>query len=323
MSAEDTSIDALLKLGEGGPTHQKKSLYVKVGTGQNSSREAIESVTEEMGEQAVRDRFGFIPTSILRFDRNKEMMEVLDDTSKVRGRLRSELGGGYASKLRFSMYNLDAAKFFLDYYMPPKAHVLDPFMGRGSRSTAAHLLDMGYVGFDTCRETIQVNRDLMAKHTGSSELPEGWQFHHGDGTALTPYEGQQDVFDGCFTCPPYYSTEEYSGEPGDLSHVSVAEFDKAIDRLFTHLHRLVKPSGKHRPDIHPVVITVGTFRRGELGLVDMDHQFQSSAAKAGFLLHDKVITHNIPPAAGFTFRRNFGSGFVCKAHETTLVFVKR
>jgi hypothetical protein len=105
--------------------------------------------------------------------------------------------------------------------------------------------------------------------------------------------------------------------------MSDQEFDASIDRLFVHLYRLVKPSGKLRPNLYPVVLTVGTVRRGEQGLIDMDCRFQVSAAKAGFLLHDKVITQNVAPGAGFTFRRNFGGGFVCKSHETTLVWVKR
>lgn len=322
-TTDDGSFDALLNIQDGGPTLQKGSLYKKVGTGQNTSAKAIAAVENEMGDQQFRDRFGFIPTSLLRFDRNPEMMAALDDTSAVRGLLRSAIGGVYASTLRYSMYNLDAAKFFLDYYMPPKAQVLDPFMGRGSRALAAHLLGMMYVGFDTCTETIEVNRRLLAKHTGVDTLPPGWAFNHEDGTRMASLGVMQDVFDGCFTCPPYYDTEEYSGEPGDLSRMAYDQFDAAIEVLFTTLYRLVKPSGKHRPDIHPVVITVGTHRRGDQGLVDMDHQFQTAATKAGFILHDKVTTQNVPPGAGFTFRRNFGSGYVCKAHETTLVWVKR
>lgn len=326
MSVSDTSssLDDLLNLDSGGPTVVKKSAYEKVGSGQNSSKGAIASVTEEMGDKHLLDRFGFVPKSLLRFDRNKEMMEMLgNDSSHMRKPLRGTIGGGFATKLKFSTYNLDAAKFFLDYYMPPKAKVLDPFMGRGTRSLAAGLLDMTYVGFDTCKDTVQLNRDLLADRLGFPELPEGWNLHLGDGVALIPYSGQENVFDGVFTCPPYYSTEEYSGAEGDLSHMSVPEFDAQIGSLFKNLYPLVKPSGKHRPDIHPVVITVGTFRQGLSGLLDMDYLFQKCAYAAGFILHDKVVTENLPPSAGFTFRRNFGTGFVCKAHETTLVFLKR
>jgi hypothetical protein len=318
-----TTLEDLLSLEEGGPTLEKKSQYVKVGSGQNSSKGAIQVVTEEMGEGSLRERFGFVPKSILRFDRNAEMLKALGDTSSVRGQLRSAIGGGYASKLRYSMYNVDAAKFFLDYYMPPRASILDPFMGRGSRSLAAYLLGMSYTGFDTCSETIGVNRQLLARHSGKEELPEGWAFHHSDGTELEPYRGHGQIFDGVFSCPPYYSTEKYSGEEGDLSHLKVLDFDNRIRALFRNLYPLVKSSGRLRPELYPVIFTVGTYRQGEGGLKDMDYLFQSAAFEAGFILHDKVITENIPPGAGYTFRRNFGSGYVCKAHETTLVFLRR
>jgi len=54
----------------------------------------------------------------------------------------------------------------------------------------------------------------------------------------------------------------------------------------------------------------------------MDYVFQKYAYDAGFKLHDKLITENVAPGAGFTFRRNFESKFVCKNHETTLIFLK-
>ena len=315
------SIDDLLALEEGGRTLDKKSLYQKSGVGgQYASAGAIRAVEEEMGEGQVRERFGFIPKSLLRFDKNREMLNAVGDNSKARGLLR---GQGYANNLRFSMYNVDAAKFFLDYYLPPRARVLDPFMGRFTRALSSHLLDMTYVGFDTCAETVELNRESLLRHFNLPDLPEGWELNHGDGVALAPYADHESVFDGVFTCPPYYSTEQYSGEAGDLSHMKESEFNAQIAILLKNLYRLVKPSGKLRPDIHPVVVTVGTFRQGERGLLDMDYLFQRCAYDAGFVLHDKVVTENLPPGAGFTFRRNFGLGFVCKAHETTLVFLKR
>lgn len=324
MSDKVFSIDDLLAVNEGGRSVGRKSLYEKAGTSTYSSADAIRAVEEEMGDDQIRDRFGFIPKSILRFDKNKEMLAAVDDTSNVRGFLRGDgKHAGYATNLRFSMYNVDAAKFFLDYYLPPKAKVLDPFMGRFTRALSSYILDMTYVGFDTCSDTVKLNRDQLISRFGLSDLPVGWELHHGDGVDLSPYLGQSDVFDGVFTCPPYYSTEQYSGGQGDLSHMKPDEFNNRVSVLFNNLYRLVKPSGKHRPDIHPVVITVGTFRQGSSGLLDMDYVFQSRAYDAGFILHDKVVTENIPPGAGFTFRRNFGLGFVCKAHETTLVFVKR
>jgi hypothetical protein len=199
MSDEYTSIDDLLALEEGGRTLDKKSPYQKSGTGQNSSLKAIQAVEAEMGENHVLDRFGFVPKSLLRFERSREMLEAVSDTSKVRGLLQ---GQGYATNLRFSIYNVDAARFFLDYYLPPRALVLDPFMGRFTRALSSHLLDMTYVGFDTCSETVELNRESLLRHFNLPDLPEGWELNHGDGVALAPYADHESVFDGVFTCPP-------------------------------------------------------------------------------------------------------------------------
>ena len=307
-----------------------RSHYVRAGGADVKFTGAVLRAREELGEmddesegmhRRFTDRFGFIPTSVLRMDKHPDHMALINDDADRKG-LREAKFSGYATKLKLSIYNPTQARLLLDYYMPPQAHVLDPFMGRGTRPVMTYDLGMTYTGFDTCSETIQRNRDLLTRANGGV-FPEGFTLHHGDGTALAPYAGQENVFDGVFSCPPYYDTEVYSGEDGDLSHMSDADFDDHIRAMFRHLHRLVKPSGRYRPDIHPVVMTVGTARRGEGGLIDMDFVFQTFAKEAGFVLQDKIIHELRPPGKGFTFRRNWASGYVTKGHETTLVWVKR
>jgi hypothetical protein len=85
---------------------------------------------------------------------------------------------------------------------------------------------------------------------------------------------------------------------------------------------MIKKSSYKEKRFHPLIFTVGTVRRGEGGLLDMDSLFQTMAGNYGFTLHDKLITVNRAPGAGFTFRRNWDYKFLCKTHETTLVFVQ-
>ena len=75
-------------------------------------------------------------------------------------------------------------------------------------------------------------------------------------------------------------------------------------------------------EFYPVIFTVGSLRKGQKGILDMDFIFQKLAMTAGFVLHDKLFTENLTPAAGFTFRRNYGYKFLTKNYETTLVFMK-
>lgn len=313
-----------------GKSKFSRSHYVRVNGAEAKFTEAVLRAREELGElddesegmkRRFTDRFGMIPTSVLRMEKHPDHMALINDDSE-RKKLREAKHLGYASNLKLSIYNPTQARLLLDYYMPPQARVLDPFMGRGTRSVMSYDLGMTYEGFDTCTETIALNRALLER-ANDGAFPEGFVLHHGDGTALAPYDGQENVFDGVFTCPPYYNTEVYGGEEGDLSHMSDSDFDDRIRVMFHHLYRLVKPSGKFRPDLHPVVMTVGTARRAEDGLIDMDFVFQTFAKEAGFLLQDKIIHELRPPGKGFTFRRNWASGYVTKGHETTLVWVKR
>ena len=303
----------------------RRSHYVRANKAEVNYAESVGRAHEELGEESFKGRFNGIPKSVMHFDKDADLMALVgDDEGEPRKNLRDNEHSGYATNLKFSTYNPTQARLFLDYYMKPGAHILDPFMGRGTRSVMTYSLGMSYTGFDTCKDTVAINERLLdrarAKHgdTGAAST-----LHLGDGTALAPYEGQENLFDGVFTCPPYYGIEQYSGAEGDLSHMTDDEFNDRMRVLFRHLHRLVKPSGKYRPDLHPVLMTVGTVRHGEDGIVDMDSLFQGFARDAGFVLHDKVVTENRAPGAGFTFRRNWSLGFVTKAHETTLVWLKR
>ena len=109
---------------------------------------------------------------------------------------------------------------------------------------------------------------------------------------------------------------------GDLSYCSEEEFDKKISKMFVHLARLIKYSDYKTMTFHPIIITVGSIRQGQKGLIDMDYKFQQFARGAGLVLHDKLFTENKTPGAGFTFRRNYVYNYVTKNYETTLVFLK-
>lgn len=323
MSTDDTDLFEFLDTSN---SKVRRSHYVRANGAEVNYTEGVGRAHEELGDESFKGRFGGIPKSVMRFDKDAELMALVGgDEGEPRKSLRDNEHSGYATKLKFSTYNPTQARLFLDYYMKPGAHVLDPFMGRGTRSVMTYSLGMSYTGFDTCADTVALNEKLLARaralYGGDNSATS--TLHLGDGTALTPYEEQENLFDGVFTCPPYYDIERYSGAEGDLSHMTEAAFNDRVRVLFKHLHRLVKPSGKYRPDIHPVLMTVGTVRHGEDGLVDMDSLFQGFARDAGFVLHDKVVTENRAPGAGFTFRRNWSLGFVTKAHETTLVWVKR
>ena len=274
---------------------------------------------QEEDEIFFKQYFGGIPTSVMKFDKDKHLMEFIDDTDDVgivNGGAAIARGGGYAKNMRYSIYNPTQAEFILKYYTEEGWDILDPFAGRGTRSLMTLRLGRNYYGIDSCGQTVEQNISKIEQNKFKNE----WEVHLGDGTKANEVYPNQ-IFDAIFTCPPYYNIEKYSGGEGDLSHMKDDQFDQSIELMFQNLKGMVKKSNYKEKKFHPLIFTVGTVRRGDGGLLDMDKSFQDAASNAGFILHDKLITVNNAPGAGFTFRRNWEYKFLCKTHETTLVFV--
>lgn len=287
-----------------------------------------------------RDKFDFkeefggkLPMSVMEFNKSKELMAYLEESDTPLEKVgydvtsRTKLSG---QKLRYSIYNPDQMEFILKYYTTEGDLILDPFMGRATRSMMSLRNKRRYVGYDIDPQTVILNKQLVERNKFN---PDNCKCILGDGTALEEYKDDKDLFDHIITCPPYFDIEKYSGKDGDISFLSDDDFVGKIDQMFGHLYRLIKPSvydveiiededKNKRSDIHLVIITVGSKRAGKSGLKDMDYIFQNLAYKHGFVLYDKLITINRSQMATFTFRRNYRKRFLNKNHETTLVFAK-
>lgn len=292
---------------------KNKDLEGKLAEELKESKEAIN----------IKEEFGTIPKSIMKFKKTKLLMDLIDnDENEISQDSQGQRGSGYAQKLKFSIYNPDQANFLINYYTKENDIILDPFMGRATRPIMALYNNRKYFGFDTCKATIENNIALIKAKDLENK---SYVLIHGDSTDETNYTkyGIIDNYVDCvLTCPPYYDKEVYSGETGDLSHVSYKQFEHQIQQLFKILFKKIKISNYETKELYPVIFTVGSKRQGNQGIRDMDFIFQTYAKEAGFVLHDKIFTENITPGAGFTFRRNFLYKFVTKNYETTLVFMR-
>lgn len=292
--------------------------YEKKKDVEGKTKEVLESVKEIN----FKEQFGQIPKSIMKFKKDKFLMDLIDwdgsDLGKIEGSAKKR-GGGYAQTLRYSIYNPLQAKFILEYYTNENDLILDPFMGRATRPIVSQYLNRRYIGYDTSSETIKLNKEILNEKFPKKTF---YELINGDGTELDTYKDSQEIFDAVFSCPPYYNIEKYSGEDNDLSHMSEDFFNEKIQNMFHNIFRLIKTSSYKDMKFYPVIFTVGSIRKGERGIIDMDYLFQTYAKNAGFVLHDKLFTENVTPGAGFTFRRNFCYKFLTKNYETTLVFLK-
>ena len=60
-----------------------------------------------------------------------------------------------------------------------------------------------------------------------------------------------------------------------------------MTECLTNLKRLIKPSCWETKEFHPIVLKVGSGRRGEMGLIDLATEFELIARGLDLVLHDK------------------------------------
>jgi len=89
-----------------------------------------------------------------------------------------------------------------------------------------------------------------------------------------------------------------------------------------NLKRLIKTSSFAKKEFHPIVITVGSGRRGEMGLIDTATEVENIARRIGLVLHDKVINVLDSQWAIFNLSKCIDNRYSVKIHQTNLVFVK-
>ena len=89
-----------------------------------------------------------------------------------------------------------------------------------------------------------------------------------------------------------------------------------------NLKRLIKPSVWKDKEFHPIVMKVGSGRRGETGLIDMATELEIIGREIGLVLHDKIINTLNSAFQSFNVGRCIKNHYTVKSHETSLVFGK-
>jgi hypothetical protein len=271
-----------------------------------------------------KERYGEIPKSIMHMGRPlEEGMRILWDLAANHEDLRTSKRQLFfeTSPLRLYSWNPNHCSLLLDYYTRPGDMVLDPFVGRGSTAISAVLLKRNFIGIDLLPEIVEHNQTVLSDFLEKPDVT--WQFICEDGIAMnTLLESKQQV-DAVITDPPYYDQcEVYSENAGDLSRLNRGDYQKKLDIFFSNLRMIVRPSTLGRSKrIHPVIIKLGSYRKGRSGLVDMALDFQLIAEQCGWVLWDKSFISLNSPLQSLTFQRNYASGYLTKNYETILVFV--
>jgi len=216
----------------------------------------------------------------------------------------------------------DHSAYFINYYSKEGDTIVDVMSGRGTNLLVGAALGRKVVGYDLSPLNLQAVRSACLEHTDIA--PEDLVLHHSDGVTLKEYDGQEEIWDLVTFDPPYiFNAETYGDDDRDLCHIKDLDaFNAKLKECLLNLKRLIKSTSFARKEFHPIVIKVGSSRRGGMGLVDMATEVEIISRSIGLVLHDKVITVLDSQWGMVNMSRCIDHHYSLKIHETNLVFVK-
>ena len=269
----------------------------------------------------VKDLIGK-PFSVQKFNGNSSDLSRLcklvseDESCKI----TKHQWGTQSSPL--AAMHADHAAYFINYYSEPGSKLLDPFCGRGTLPLVAAALGRKVVAYDLSSDNLEKIKDAALQHTGISS--EDLTLHHSCGVALDHYKDDEDTFDLIISDPPFlFGVEQYGEDPRDLCQVKTVDgYVTKMTECLTNLKRLIKPSCWETKEFHPIVLKVGSGRRGEMGLIDLATEFELIARGLDLVLHDKLINVLDSQWGMFNVSRCIDHKYSVKVHETCLVLVK-
>lgn len=216
----------------------------------------------------------------------------------------------------------DHSAYFINYYSKEGDTIADVMSGRGTNLLVGAALGRKVVGYDLSPQNLKAVRSACLEHTEID--PDDLVLHHSDGVTLKEYEGQREIWDLVTFDPPYFlNAETYGNDERDLCHIKELDaFNAKLEECLLNLKRLVKQSSFAEKRFHPIVIKVGSARRGETGLIDMATEVEIIARRIGLVLHDKVFNVLDSQWGMFNVSRCIDHRYTVKIHETNLVFLK-
>ena len=273
----------------------------------------------------VKDETGIIK-SVMSFEKKKSKLSDIcylvshAEETQVK-KLESQFGTNTISN--YAM-NPEISRCFINFYTKEGDLVLDNFCGRGTNVITSAHLGRRVVGYDLSETNMRLIKSACLEHTEIKE--EDLKLHHSCGVEMVEYKETVDHFDLIINDPPYIlGAEKYAEnpDPRDLCLTkSVEEYNLKMEECMINLKRLIKPSNFKRKVFHPIVMKVGSARRGETGLIDMATELEIIGRRIGLVLHDKVINTLNSVFQSYNLGRCIENKYAVKSHETNLVFVK-
>lgn|SRR3990167_2033955 len=252
----------------------------------------VKSETDLFGNRieklSMKDRIGFLPISIWQTDWTivKELKAIVGDdgsgregcienaSSKISSRYFKKIDGETFYNERASIFNPHFAQMILSAYCPTKANIFDPFGGGGTRGFVATAMGHKYHGVELRQNEVDRIKEQQNKLglyfdivcADSRKYP------------VTP-----QVYDFCYTCPPYYNLEIYSDLPNDLSNI------KMYGEFMGQLRESINTSYVALKNGSLSCWVVGNFRDKDGYLTHFNSDLIWAAKECGYKLHDEIV----------------------------------
>ena len=122
--------------------------------------------------------------------------------------------------------------------------------------------------------------------------------------------------------PYILNAEKYNDDPRDLGNIkNLDEFYAKVEVMMLNMKRLIKKSDYDKGIFKPIIMKVGSQRRGPKGLIDMATDIEMIGRKIGLIMHDKILNELRPSMQSYIINTTFQKRFTMKIQESNLIFV--
>ena len=262
------------------------------------------------------------PKSVMRFDRkadklNDICMMVSHDENLRKKKCSANFG---VSQLNNYTMLPEHSRWFVKYFTKEHELVCDNTCGRGTNILAAAYENRRVIGYDLSKDNLESIENALVNHIGMAR--DKFTLHHSCGIEMDEYRQDKNMVDLFLNDIPYImSAEKYTDDPRDLCNVKdLDQFYSRVEVMMTNMKRLVKASNYDKKIYKPIIMKVGSQRKGKQGLFRMDSEIEMIGRRIGLVLHDE-ITNELKPTLQY-LQQCIANKFTVKCHERNLVFLK-
>ena len=262
------------------------------------------------------------PRSIMKFEREKNKLNDICKTVSHNEELRRTKKTALFGTNVVSNYTMlpEHSRWFIKYFSNEGDLICDNTCGRGTNILAGAYEGRAVIGYDLNKNNLDCIEEALEKYIG--KVP--YKLHHSCGVEMVEYAEAQNMIDLFINDIPYIlSAEKYTDDPRDLCNIKDLDgFYERVEVMMKNMKRLIKTSNYEEGVIKPIIMKVGSQRRGNKGLMTMDTDIEMIARKIGLTLHDKIVTELRPSMQSYIINTSFQKRFTMKIMETNLIFVK-